>query len=98
MLPLVRPGALVMVDGNRRRVVQREWQNELERPIYFVELRDGYRCAWCQVEEGNLTLIPHPMSPVPAQTFSFPSEAEIVGQVVGIAMRIAPISEANPEP
>ncbi len=97
MFPLLRPGALVMVDGNQRRVIQKEWQNELERPIYFVELRDGYRCAWCQVEEGNLTLIPHPMSPVPAQTFSFPSEAEIVGQVVGIAMRIAPISEANPE-
>lgn len=96
MFPLVRPGALVMVDGDRRRVVQREWQNELERPIYFVELRDGYRCAWCQVKEGRLTLIPHPLSPVSAQAFSFPDEAEIVGQVVGIAMRIAPVSEANP--
>jgi len=97
MFPLLRPGALIMVDGNQRRVIQKEWQNELERPIYFVELRDGYRCAWCQVEEGKLTLIPHPMSSVPAQTFGFPSEAEIVGRVVGIAMRIAPLFEANSE-
>jgi transcriptional regulator with XRE-family HTH domain len=97
MFPLLRPGALVMVDDSRRRVVQKEWQNELERPIYFIELRDGYRCAWCQMEEGRMTLIPHPMSPVPAQSFSFPRDAEIVGQVVAISMRIAPLSEANPE-
>ncbi len=97
MFPLLRPGALVMVDGSRRRVFQKEYSNEQERPIYFVELREGYRCAWCQLEEGKLTLIPHPMSPAPAQTFSFPNDAEIVGQVVGVAMRLVPVSETSPE-
>lgn len=97
MFPLLRPGALVMVDGDRRRIVNKEWRNEQERPIYFVEMRDSYRCAWCQLEETKLTLIPHPMSPVPAQSFSYPGDAEIVGQVVGVAMRIVPVSEASPE-
>jgi transcriptional regulator with XRE-family HTH domain len=97
MFPLLRPGALVMVDDDRRRIVNKEWQNEQERPIYFIELRGGYRCAWCQLEESKLTLIPHPMSPVPAQSFNYPGDAEIVGQVVGVAMRIVPVSEANLE-
>lgn len=90
MYPLLRPGALVMIDGNRRRVVKGGWANENERPIYFFELRAGYRCAWCQLEGPTITLIPHPMSPVTAERFRFPDEAEVVGQVVGVAMRLVP--------
>lgn len=90
MFPILRPGALVMIDGNKRRVVHTGWRNEIERPIYFIELRDGYRCAWCQMDDAMLTLIPHPMSPVPAQTYRHPAEAEVVGQVVGVAMRLTP--------
>ena len=88
MFPLLCPGAMVMIDGNLRRVVRRGWENEFQRPIYFVELRDGYRCAWCQIEGAYITLLQHPMSPVAAETFSFPHEAEVLGQVVGIAMRL----------
>ncbi len=90
MYPILRPGALVMIDGNRRRVASGGWANEAERPIYFVELRDGYRCAWCQLDGGQLTLLPHPMSPVTAQTFKHPDDAEVAGQVVGVAMRLSP--------
>jgi transcriptional regulator with XRE-family HTH domain len=97
MSPLVKPGALLLVDGNRRRVINKDWPNEYERPIYFVELRDGYRCAWCQLADGLLTLIPHPLSGVLIESFNFPSNAEIVGQVVGVAMRIVPASEASLE-
>ena len=97
MSPLLRPGALVMVDAHRRRIIQKDWENECDRPIYFVELREGYRCAWCQIEDGRLTLIPSPLSAVPAQTFSHPNDAEVVGQVVGVWMRIAPPGEEIPE-
>ena len=92
MFPLLRPGALVMIDGSKRRVIQTGWANEFQRPIYFIELRDGYRCAWCQVDGSRIVLIPHPMSPVAAETFNFPNEAEVVGQVVGVAMRFLPPS------
>ncbi len=98
MYPILRPGTLVMVDDRRRRVIQKDWENQYERPIYFVELRDGYACAWCQLEGKTLTLIPNPMSPVPAQSFNYPDDADIVGQVVGIAMRMVPVAESDPEP
>ena len=65
MFPLLRPGSLLMIDPERRRVAQDGWRNEFERPIYFVELRNGYRCAWCQVEGSRLSLIPHPVSNAP---------------------------------
>ncbi len=90
MFPLIRPGAIVMIDGHRRRVLQGAWVNEFHRPIYFIELRHGYRCAWCQVSGSQITLLPHPMSPVQVESFSFPDEAEVVGQVVGVAMRLSP--------
>lgn len=90
MYPLLRPGSLVMIDGHRRRVLRGGWISEFERPIYFVEMRDSYRCAWCQLDGARLTLIPHPMSSASAESCRFPDEVEIVGQVVGVAMRLVP--------
>jgi transcriptional regulator with XRE-family HTH domain len=96
MSPLIRPGALVLVDDNHRKIVDTGWTNEHDRPIYFIELRDGYRCAWCQLEDEKLFLIPHPLSHSLVESFSFPNDAEVVGRVVGIAMRLVPC-EPSPE-
>ena len=98
MYPLLRPGALVMVDPERRQVARDGWSNELDRPIYFIEMRDGYRCAWCQVEGNRLILIPHPISGLPVETLSLANEAEVVGQVVGTAMRLVPPENASSAP
>ncbi len=98
MFPLLRPGSLLMIDPERKRVAQDGWKNEFERPVYFVELRDGYRCAWCQVEGSRLTLIPHPVSNMPVQSFNLTTEAEILGQVVGVAMRLVPPSMSSQGP
>ena len=97
MSPLLRPGSFVMIDGKQRRVVSQEWQDEFERPIYFVELRNAYRCAWCQMESGKLILIPHPLSPVRVQTLNYPGDAEIVGQVVEVVVRLAPLENVSHE-
>jgi transcriptional regulator with XRE-family HTH domain len=97
MFPLLRPGSLLMIDPERRRVTQDPWRNEFERPIYFVELRDGYRCAWCQVEGSKLSLIPHPVSNAPVQSLNLATEAEILGQVVGVAMRLVPPNTSTQE-
>ena len=97
MFPLLRPGSLLMIDPERRRVTQDPWRNEFERPIYFVELRDGYRCAWCQVEGSRLSLIPHPVSNAPVQSLNLATEAEILGQVVGVAMRLVPPNTSSQE-
>lgn len=98
MFPLLRPGSIVMIDPQRRRIQQSGWTNEFERPIYFVELREGYRCAWCQVDGPRLMLIPHPISSLPVQSFSLASEVDVLGQVVGVAMRLIPPVAPNSAP
>lgn len=90
MDPLIRPGSIVTIDTRRDKVQHIGWKSEFDRPIYFVELRDGYQCAWCELKHNRLTLIPHPMSPCGTETYSLPTEAEIVGQVVAVAMRLVP--------
>jgi hypothetical protein len=90
MYPLLRPGSFVQIDGQSGRTPPGEWRTEFDRPIYFVELRDGYVCSWCEVRGTQLTLIPHPLSGCSVRQFAHPSEAEIVGQVTGVAMRLLP--------
>jgi transcriptional regulator with XRE-family HTH domain len=97
MFPLLRPGSLVMIDPQRRRIQQNGWKSEYERPVYFLELREGYRCAWCQIDGSRLTLIPHPISGLPVQSFSLASEVDVLGQVVGVAMRLIPPDAASVE-
>jgi transcriptional regulator with XRE-family HTH domain len=88
MEPLLRPGSLVLVDPSRRQIRNDGWHNEFERPIYFVDVRQGYRCAWCVLEGRNLILQPHSLSPCPPRVLRTPDEAEIVGEVTGAVMRL----------
>jgi transcriptional regulator with XRE-family HTH domain len=88
LYPLIRPGSLVQIDPTQRKIISAAWRTEFERPIYFVELRDGYLCSWCQLERGQLIAIPHPQSRLAVRHFDFPSQAEVVGRVTGVAMRI----------
>jgi len=88
MYPILTPGSFVQVDESRRRVTDRQWRSEYERPIYFVETRDGFACCWCSLRVNTLVLQPHPLSPVPVRMLRHPQEAEVIGQVVGVAMRI----------
>jgi transcriptional regulator with XRE-family HTH domain len=88
LYPLLRPGSFVQVDQSVRKIQPRRWRTEYDRPIYFVELRDGYACSWCELQEGRLLLIPHPLSPCHVRSLKYEEEAEIVGQVTAVAMRI----------
>jgi transcriptional regulator with XRE-family HTH domain len=88
LFPLIRPGSLVEIDANQRKISTEKWNTEFDRPVYFVELRNGYVCSWCQVDRGQLMIIPHPQSHQDVRRFDFPSQAEIVGRVTGVAMRI----------
>lgn len=90
MYPLMQPGSLVLIDESRRKIVNGGWGNEFERPIYFLEHRDGYACGWCNLNEGQLVLQPHPASQCNPEVFSYPSEIDVIGQVVGVAMRLDP--------
>jgi len=88
MYPILPPGSFVQVDETKNTVIEGIWRSEFERPIYFVETRDGFVCSWCQVSGDRIVLQSHPLSPVPVRTLKHPQEAEVIGQVVGVAMRL----------
>jgi len=88
MYPLLQPGSFVQVDESKRRVLTRPWRSEYERPMYFVETREGFVCCWCSLRPNYLVLQPHPLSSTPVRMLKHPQEAEVIGQVVGVAMKI----------
>jgi transcriptional regulator with XRE-family HTH domain len=88
MFPIIPPGSLVVIDDSKRRVVTGKWSSEWERPIYFLEHREGYVCGWCSHKEGQLTVQPHPASGHEPESFLYPDEIEIVGQVTRIALSL----------
>jgi transcriptional regulator with XRE-family HTH domain len=98
MYPILPPGTFIQVDESRNVVVEAAWRSEYERPIYFVETRDGYTCAWCALQPEGIVLQSHPLSPVRVRLLKHPQEAEIVGQVVGVAMRLGEWSTISAEP
>ncbi len=88
MYPLLQPGTFIMLDETTRKIATSGWTNEFERPIYFFEHRQGFVCGWCSVKDDQLILQPHPASLCTPQIYQYPSELDLVGQVVGIAMRL----------
>lgn len=87
MYPLIWPGSLVWLDVSQNNLHPVAWHNEYERPIYFIELRDGYACGWCELQGNQLLIIPHHSSPATIRRFTYPKEAEIVGRVTGFETR-----------
>lgn len=88
MSPMLPPGSFIQVDESRNRLIEKPWKSELHRPIYFIETRTGFRCGWCSLSEGRLVLQPHPLSPESVRIYRYPQEAEIIGEVVGAAIRL----------
>ncbi|HEV2198517.1 MAG TPA: hypothetical protein VGR73_01755 [Bryobacteraceae bacterium] len=88
MSPLIPPGSLVVVDDSKRRIAMSGWTSELDRPIYFLEHRDGYLCGWCSIRESRITVQPHPASRCDPEVYSYPEEIEVVGQVTRVAMTL----------
>jgi len=86
MYPVLQPGSLVMIDESKRRVAADGWTNEFNRPVYFLEHREGYMCSWCSRSGDKLTLHPHPASHGIPAVYAYPAEIEVVGQVTGVAM------------
>jgi transcriptional regulator with XRE-family HTH domain len=88
MYPILAPGSLILIDETRRKVAASGWNNEYERPIYFLEHRDGFACGWCSVSNGQMIVQYHPASGEPPAVYSYPSEIDVIGQVTGVAMRL----------
>jgi transcriptional regulator with XRE-family HTH domain len=88
MHPIIRPGSFVQIEEAKRRIKRDDAAHEYEKPIYFVEHRGGFRCGWCTEVGGFLIVQSHPASAVAPEIYKYPGEAEILGQIVGVAMRL----------
>jgi hypothetical protein len=89
MHPVLRPGSLVLIDESRRKIAASGWLSELDRPIYFLEHREGYRCGWCAIDNGQVVVQPHPSSPTKPEVFAA-GDIDVIGQVTGVAMLLEP--------
>jgi len=88
MYPLIQPGSLVMIDETKRKIAAGGWTNEFDRPIYFLEHRQGFSCGWCNLNEKQLIIQPHPASMCSPAVHSYPTDIDVIGQVTGVAMRL----------
>lgn len=82
MAELLPPRSVAEIDTTQATVQVDIWRTLRERPIYLVWHTDGYVCSWCQVDDRELTLVPHPLSPQPVRRFKMPREANVIGRVV----------------
>jgi hypothetical protein len=90
MYPLIMPGSFLQIDESRVKIQEQSWRSEYERPVYFVETRhEGFRVGWCSICEGTLTVHAHPLSSTPVKSYLHPQDAEIIGQVIAVSMRLA---------
>jgi transcriptional regulator with XRE-family HTH domain len=92
MYPILLPGSFILVDESKNKFSDGGWRAEYERPIYFVETRKGHICSWCTRRRDKIFLEPHPLSPVPPRIFKHPEEAQVIGQVVGVTIKLTPCS------
>jgi transcriptional regulator with XRE-family HTH domain len=88
MMPLLRPGSIVLVDASKHKIDNGDWTTEHDRPMYFVDVRSGYRCGWFHQDGARLVMQPHPMSHCLPEAWRTPDEAEIVGRVAGVVTRL----------
>jgi len=79
MHPLIRPGAIVTIDTTQTRVEPGVWQNDFERPIYCIELRDRITCGWCEQRNNKLLIVAYRSSSFQEV---LPRDAVILGRVV----------------
>jgi transcriptional regulator with XRE-family HTH domain len=93
MSPLLPPGTFVQIDPKQTRIQKGPFKpllvvSDYGRPIYFLDIRTGYACCWCELKDTVLTLIPHHLSGEQTRSFRYPNEVSVVGLVTGIARRI----------
>jgi hypothetical protein len=96
MSPIIRPASFVQIDRRQSKITAANWHNDHDRPIYFFELRDRYVCSWCELDGSQLILIPSPQSRLAARHIRYPGDADILGRVTGVTMRIADMTTAQP--
>src|SRR5260370_4555389 len=87
MMALLRAGSIVLVDGSVRKIDDGDWTTEHDRPMYFVEVRDGYRSGWFHQQRSQLVMQPHPLSHCVPQMWRSSGTAGTLGRPIGRVAR-----------
>ena len=87
MSPRVPAGSLLVIDDTKRKIQVSGWHTLEDRPLYFLEHRDGFYCRWCSVSAGVISLMPHPSSDAAVQIFPI-DDIDVIGQVIGFAVSL----------
>lgn len=87
MFPVIQPGSILLIDETKRKIATSGWSGDYDRPVYFLEHRSGYTFGWCHIDADRLIVQPHSSSECPPEVYAWPAEIDIVGLVVGVAMR-----------
>jgi transcriptional regulator with XRE-family HTH domain len=91
--PYIRPGSLVQIDSRDTKIQESGWETVYDRPIYFLQLRKGYACGFCQLDNGRLSIIPFDTPRRAIKTLKHPEEVEVIGRVTGLAMSLLPFAQ-----
>ena len=91
--PLVRPGSIVTIDDTDKTVRTSGWEDEFDRPIYFLEHAEGYACGWCEFNEDRLKLVAYSKAISLHSPSELPADAQVVGRVTGIAMSLSALPD-----
>lgn len=86
--PLLKSGALVVVNRRAKRPAPSDKEGVCETPFYLILRRDGeYVCGRCTLDGDMLVIRTPARSGARAQQFRNGIDAEIIGQVTAIARR-----------
>lgn len=96
LYPLVRPGSIVTIDDTDKTVRTSGWNDEFDRPIYFLEHGQGYACGWCEFSENKLRLVSYLRSKSTRTPTELPDDVQVIGRVTGIAMSLRAGPGAGP--
>jgi hypothetical protein len=96
MCPILQPGAVIVID-ERAKIASGGWSSELERPIYFLETREGFICGWCDLTQDRLIVLSHPSSQEKPRLYRYEIDAELIGQVIGVAMMLPSADQLQTE-
>jgi len=89
--PSLRGAVLVLVNRRNKKPRRLSKASAGEQPVYLLEDRGGsYFAGSCGIEKGRLVLHAYPQGSPDKQAIRRHIDAEVVGQIVGIARSLVP--------
>ena len=87
--PYLAKASLVMINRRRKTPLHFASKPWWQQPLYIILMRDGsYLACCCAVENGRLIIHPYSLDFHRFAQYRLHQDAEVIGQIVGIARRM----------